>query len=65
MNIEQTQQVKQLETSAFYILEQLRQLSKEIATKQYDTEALADTITNATNLCDALQYLREEHGNTK
>lgn len=66
MNIEQTTLVKQLETSAFYILEQLRQLSKSIATKQYETEEteeLYKAITNATDLCDSLQYMKEEFGN--
>lgn len=66
MNAEQTKLVKQLETSAYYILEQLRQLSKEIATKPYETdetEELSETIANAYELCDGLQYMREEFGN--
>lgn len=66
MNTEQTTLVKHLETSAFYILEQLRKLSKEIAAKQYETEEteeLYKAITSATDLCDSLQYMKQEFGN--
>lgn len=63
MTTKQTTLVKQLETSAYNILKQLQGLSRDIAIKQYDSEEaieLHHAIMSVTELCDTLQYMREE-----